>query len=765
MTDTQPVNAGRRVLLVVLVLAFCTLMFELVISRMSVFYLNGANSFLAIPLTLFGLAVGSLRVHLGKTAVDKIDIARQLIWLTISSFLSFAAAFLLFSQLFPITHIQNPVGGLLLAKTSAFVLVFLPPFYFIGKILTALYATYRRIIGKLYGFDLAGASLGCFATPLLFHWIDLPYIIFVCLLAMTAVTAISLGRRRLALSVPFVLVALAFLPALIALEGSYNFSQISKHAGRGRLVELSHRWNEFSRVSLLRIESRETGEVLDYKIIHNNAESNVNVGRYAPDSKRYVGKKSRSHVPFLLKRPVDRVLVMFAGCGRQMIELDWLGAGKKYLVGVEINPLVMELATQTPEIADFRIQEFYDLPNVEMNAAEGRAFLDSDDRTYDYIFVASSAATTKYKTGHSRKYLDTTEALAAYLDHLSPRGLLQFSCQPAYDKIESLKKVFAARNMGDPRRHIMVMGSGLDSCAHLVVSKQPFTKRDVDTIVERFEPQLKFAPGWPGNKADVKKALRSSDLLEQTEVTDDRPFLHPLDFGQFELFPGTKKLSQHRYYRSWSKIATMLMVGFVVLVLFAGLYGFRRAKMPPASMVLYLLITGFCYMLVEITYIAKLELFLGNPLYSMALLLTIFLLTNAVGSMLYGRFKDRLNMTLMPLIVAGIILVTLVVMGAIIQQRLGMPFPIKVLVTILVISPVGVALGLFYPFVVTHLTDRDLGETVPITYGISTLSSVAGSVYAMTMIINLGYTNMIYQAAIGYIALSALMVIHNRLRR
>jgi hypothetical protein len=59
-----------------------------------------------------------------------------------------------------------------------------------------------------------------------------------------------------------------------------------------------------------------------------------------------------------------------------------------------------------------------------------------------------------------------------------------------------------------------------------------------------------------------------------------------------------------------------------------------------------------------------------------------------------------------------------------------------------VVGPVGVSLGLFYPFVVTWLTDHDRSEAVPVTYGISTLSSVAGATYGMMMIINLGYANL-----------------------
>ncbi|MDP8224762.1 MAG: hypothetical protein P9L99_15490 [Candidatus Lernaella stagnicola] len=763
MSDVTGPKLSKRTMMIVFVLAFCTLMFELILSRMSVFYLNGANSFIAIPLTLFGLAVGSLRVHLSKKSVDELDIPSNLVWMTMASFFTYAISFLLFSQLFPITHVHDPSSPLLIGKTAAFVLVFLPPFYFAGKILTALYARFRHAIGRLYGMDLIGASLGCFATPVLFHFIDLPYIIFICLLAMTAVAAISLGRARLKLIIPFVALSFVMLPVLVFLEGRYDFSKIQKHAQFGAITEIAHGWNEYSRVSLLRITPRQEEQNPTYKIVHNNAESNVWVGAYGsldglPEA---IPPRARRRVPFLLGRPVDRVMVMFAGSGKQMIEFDALGGGREYLVGVEINPLVMELATQTKEIAHYRMQDFYDLPHVEMHAAEGRAFLDNDDRIYDVIFAASDAATTKYKTGHSRKYLDTKEALESYIDHLAPGGLLMFSCQPAYHRIEALKAIFAERKLERLDRHVVISGHGLDSCTHLYFSKRPFHRSEVAKFAELYAKELNFAPGWDGNKELHTRVLKERVSPLQRLVTDDRPFIRPIDFENYQLFASKRELANHRYYGSWIKITTMLLLGVLVLGIIGALY-IKRVNMPPSGMMIYLIVTGFCYMLVEIAYMARLELFLENPLYSMALLLTIFLLTNAIGSLLYNRYQRRLPMTFVPLVAAVVVSATIFLLKALIVSRLDMPLPLKLLLAVAVVSPTGVVLGFFYPYVVTWLHRHDRADAVPVTYALSTLSSVAGATYAMTMIINWGYTNIMWQAVAGYVLLAAVMLVYKR---
>ncbi|MDP8224761.1 MAG: hypothetical protein P9L99_15485 [Candidatus Lernaella stagnicola] len=774
MAETNAARPGpqgpsaRSVVLIVFVLAACALMFELIISRMSVFYLNYANSFLAIPLTLFGLAIGSLRVHLSKKAVEEVDITRNLLWLTATSFLAFAIVFWVFSQHFTIDLRTIPAARATLFKTLAFVLIFLPPFYFIGKILTTLYSNYRAMIGRLYGFDLAGAALGCFLTPILFHFVDLPYLIFICLMAMVAVTALSLGRSRLTRAVPFAVLSLLLLPALVYLEGQYDMHQTVASQKSQEVTELAHKWNEFSRVSLLRIRGREKKDGW-FRIIHDNAESNVGVRAFRPDRERAADRRSYLNLPFLLNRRTDEIMVMFAGCGKQMVQFDDAGGGAKRIVGIEINPLVRDFALETPELERMNLREFFAKPNIRLHIEEGRSFLDNDKTSYDVIYAGSNAATFKYKTGHSRKYLDTVEAFEGYLDHLKDEALLIFDCQPSFHKIESLKEIYRRRGWKDFKKHVVVMTRRgyTDHCDVLAYSTTPFKPEDVKRIRETYtdgKQRVLYAPYRPRNNREVLEVVTRPETPSLMLVTDNRPFLRTLDFAKWSPFPGMKSLKRLKFYRSWIKITTMFAVLLGLAVILALLY-VLRAEMPPAGMVIYLLITGFCYMLVEITYIGKLELFLENPLYSMSLLLSIFLLTNAVGSMLYKRFQARLNMTWIPLVVGATVLVSLYLIHLMTAFRLGLPLPLKILMTIIIVAPTGVCLGLFYPFVVTWLHENGREKTVPITYGISTLSSVAGATYTMTMIINWGYNNMIYQAAVGYAVLTAFMFVYHRVRR
>jgi len=455
---------------------------------------------------------------------------------------------------------------------------------------------------------------------------------------------------------------------------------------------------------------------------------------------------------------------MFAGCGSQMIAFNALTKGKAKIVGVEINPLVTKFAKESPELKRYKLAKFYNRSNIEMNITEGRSFLDNDPRTYDVIYLGSSAATFKYKTGHSRKYLDTTQAMAAYFDHLRPDGLLVSRCSPAINKINSFKKIFKDQGIDNFNHHIMVAGASLNKCTHFILSKKPFTKKEQKKLEKFYKEKFKiqYLYGFEENRPDAITLVEEPLSENSFMVTDDRPFMWVLDFKRYRWFPSLKRLSGIKYYRSWTKITalavTAILLGAIILFLYI-----KKTDMPPPKLMVYLVVTGFCYMIVEITFIGRLELFLENPLYSMALLLSVFLLSNAAGSILYNKYDKKLNMVFIPAVAGAITLLSMFAINAVVENRLGLPLPLKIIITIIITAPAGICLGLFYPYVVSWLNKKGRAKAIPITYGISTLSSVAGATYAMTLTVNLGYSNMFHQAAMGYALLTLFLVIYNQI--
>ena len=164
---------------------------------------------------------------------------------------------------------------------------------------------------------------------------------------------------------------------------------------------------------------------------------------------------------------------------------------------------------------------------------------------------------------------------------------------------------------------------------------------------------------------------------------------------------------------------------------------------------------------------ARLELFLQDPLISMATVLTVFLLASGLGSMLFERLRTRIRMGVLPFAVAAVVLLTLFALNGVTRHLLGLPMPVRLGIAVALIVPASTGLGMFYPYAVAALVHNGKENVVPITYGISTLASVIGATYAMTMMIAFGYNRLLWEAALGYVLLGAFILatgFHRRFR-
>ena len=153
------------------------LMVELLHTRMLSFFLGSISNFLAIPVSLFGLALGSLLVHRARNG-DRPD-ARPLIAILQALVLpvlavAFVGFFAVANAFFPVIHVslESPYADA--ARLLVYAGIFLPPYAIFGALLALYFEEGAQSIGRLYFFDLAGAASGCLLAPLVLTWAGLP---------------------------------------------------------------------------------------------------------------------------------------------------------------------------------------------------------------------------------------------------------------------------------------------------------------------------------------------------------------------------------------------------------------------------------------------------------------------------------------------------------------------------------------------------------------------------------------------------------------
>jgi uncharacterized membrane protein YhaH (DUF805 family) len=550
---------------------------------------------------------------------------------------------------------------------------------------------------------------------------------------------------------------------------------------RKDMEEVRVRWNDLARTSLVRADTPypEAGDPA-WGIVQDDGLSNVKVARWDPATKPADILPGSLHhtLPFLMGHPPKRILVLFAGVGRDMVELDCMAQGRADITGVELNPAVVDLY-RDPLLVGMNLRAFHARPNMHLVVREGRDFLNNDRGRYDLVFVSTNGSINAGRTGHTRKYLDTYEAMASYLDHLAPgpNSMMVFVNQPVIHKAESLRLLFAERGLGDFGKAIYAFGApdtrGQDS---MVVKPGGLTQDEITAIDRKVASwpharRVLYSPSGAGLPSFVDAVLgRTRGRL----VTDDRPFVHEVSWRDFELLPAKARFGDQLYASSWIKVFTILLFGAISVAVMAFLtlglgLGLRRGRerRVPWPWVLYFFVTGVSYMCVEIGLIAKTELFLGSPLYAVAVILALFLASNGLGAYL----QDRLRVFRGPatLVLPGIVATIAAIAWGVVATHLcnarllSLPLPLKIFCAALSVVPAGTLLGMFYPFGVERVVEAGHRAAVPATYAMATLSSVWGSSWAMTAITNLGFSAVILMGAAGYALTGALVLVARRL--
>lgn len=753
------VNGISNPEITVLLVALSLLATEILLSKMYMFFLGNISSYVAIPITMLGLSLGALCRHCIPATASAASTKKLTTILAFLTPAAFGLFYFTFNTFFDLTHFrfQNPIRDA--AKVVTLSSIFLPIFAIGGMILSNIFNSFPKKVGKLYGLDLAGSALACVFVPISLHHLSLVPTIFL-ILFLVLMSWVFFGSKKT--SIRRLLIAITTLVCIGTLhfqfkiyEESFDANKFSGPWESQSAKQLTSRWSEVSRIALVQF-GNET-----YKLLHDDGVSNVSViSANKTDSSNPLYK-----VALMSDQAPKSILVMFAGAGRDMINLDQLSAASAHITGVEINHLIYKTVT-TPPFNKWGLKKFFTKDNINLIVTEGRSFLDSTDKKFDLIFVASNGAAVSSRIGHNRKYLDTYEAQKAYLSKLTPNGALVFHYQPfPHHKFKLFQKAFASLGNSGLADKIAIVGLGpkysvIDS--H-IIKPSGFTASEIERLASIPNTHLHYAPGL-GTDPSIIESIKTIDYDNYDLPTDDRPYERKIDFGSLDIIPDQSRIDELwvglSYASDWLKVFTLVFFivisGIISTVFFAVRPG---GKSLSPSMFSYFIITGVCYMFLQITCIAKLELVVGMPLYSVACILGSFLLANGAGSYTIGKLA-HFN----PLKIAGICASLLIFVIPItylaidqLSQSLEIPLVLRITLGAAFTLPMAFIMGTFYPIGVTIVNRRFSSELIPMTFGLTTISSVVGSAMALILIVNLGFWNVAWLAVTGYLLLLLLV--------
>ena len=777
-----------------------TLMYEVVLTRMLSVLCWYYLAFVSISMAMFGMTAGALLVQLRPGWFKPSDISNRLAQATFALALSMPITLLLMLAIpLDISFALETVFSFVLV--SAVVAV---PFFFSGIVVCLSLTRTALPIGRVYSADLCGAAAGCLGSILLLTLIDAPSGVFVisALLFLGAAcyaTYAGDGPRRRK--------SYVFAGAMLIIAG-LNASTLhgiqpiwSKGAIDRRMQLAAEVWNPISKVRAWRPATQPplmwgpsplTPKVSIEAIgldIDNDA--GTPMMHFQGDLKPFGFLRYDVTSIGAQLRAGGSAAIIGVGGGRDV--LNCALNGFRRIVGIEVNSAIVNLDTR--RFGGF--SGFNRIPNFELHNDEGRSFLTRSNEKFDLIqasLVDTWAATSAGALSLSENSLYTVDAWQIFFDHLNPGGLITFSrwsidfaTSQTYRLFSLAWAALLKEGVKDPSRHIALVDSG--GVATILVSNQPLSEQDIQkirTIADQMQFKLWFLPGEATAIPELRtiSSARTLGDLARLRETSDIDYSPVFDSSPY-FFNAVRVRKLPRVLtaagaQSGSLRATIFVFAFMlaamILVALTIVLPLKRwsqqrgtnALSPPregpgttvwVEGIAYFVSIGLGFMLVEMGMMQQLSVFLGHPIYSLAVVLAGLILSTGVGSLVSDRLRLTSDVTRRaPAVAVTLILVLYsATVVPVIHHFVAGTLWERALLSELLVAPCGFLMGFCFPVGLRWMTLLKQEANLPWMWALNGAAATLGSFVAIIISMETSITACVLTGAACYL-LAALVL-------
>jgi hypothetical protein len=775
-----------RLAVSVAAIAGSLMLFQIALTRVFSFSIWHHFAFMVISIALLGLAVSGVILR-RRPALAQPPVARASGYAVLFALAMPASVALVAALPFDPTRLgTDRLHALYLFAYYALLAV---PFTFAGLALLSLLMGFAGRAERLYGSDLLGAGLGCVVAVPALQYLGAEGAILAAgaeaaaagwLLAtlaptrarpLASATALALGLCAVAGLGPRVIpIAPGPSKGLRAALDRTRFPE-------ARLVRTE--WNAISRVDAVEGTGGVTWTVNPKAglvppvgaILVIDGDAATPIIRFDGDLRRLGFLDYMLSAAGLAAFKPEETLVIGAGGGVDVLAALYHGA--RHVDAVEINPAIVSLMSNDYSAEAGRL---FSRPGVDLILGEGRSFVRNGGARYGAIqisLVDTWAASAAGAYSLAEAYLYTVEAFQDYLSSLRPGGFVtitRWNWTPPRETLRLCTVAAAAlrrRGAERPREHVVVLGQG--NLGNVILKASPFTPDEIGSLeraagARGFE--VLYAPGraLPENpfrsffEAEDPAAFLASYPYDVTPTTDDSPFF--FQFGRWkDASPFGAEWRAHPIELSGRLIlatvfaqAAVFAVGLLVLPM-ASRRVATAAGIPAGRTLLYFLAIGFAFMFVEIALMQRLTLLLGHPVYAIALVLAVLLVSAGAGS-LSARILAGPPRRPWPVFL-GIVAVALLIalqLPALLDKTLGLGLGPRLLIGAAVIAPLGFLLGIPFPAALLRLAARDDPALIGWAWAANGCASVLGPILAVLLALDFGFSFVIAAAAFAYAA-------------
>jgi hypothetical protein len=502
-------------------------------------------------------------------------------------------------------------------------------------------------------------------------------------------------------------------------------------------------------------------------------------------------------------KPAADILCIGAGGGMDLLTAKRFGASK--ITGVELNPGVAKAARDIYPEFQGHLYDPEKNPEVTLHVAEGRHYLERDEHLYDIVQLSGVDTASTTQAGAfslSENNLYTAEAFDTYLARTKPDGIVTLTRWFLPDTNgfprntlrlfvlawEALERA----GVSDPGAHLYLVESQAFSV--VLFGKTAFTGEQIamldrTTLEKNFKPlyhptlepgamltvdgvdrqlpyeyynpytatvvENQFVSFAKSAQANTKDDFFSAYPYDVTSPEDNRPFFFETSrfrdlFKREAFFNALGGITAHGILMILMALLSVVALFFVIVPLLSLRAREReegKAPEPLGAVLFYFGSLGLGFILVEVVLSQKFILYLGNPLYSLAVVLFSVLIFSGIGSALSNKVGDaRRALT----VVIGIAIVYPFLLDPIFNATLGLETAGRIGVAVALLAPLGLVLGMPFPLGVRALSNAS-SSMVAWAWGINGYTSVLGSVLCVVLSIAVGFNMVVWFGACVYL--------------
>ena len=472
---------------------------------------------------------------------------------------------------------------------------------------------------------------------------------------------------------------------------------------------------------------------------------------------------------------IKNAMIINAGTGENVLLA--LSHQVARITANETNPEIFKMLSQSFE-GFYQVQPYQTLP---------RTLLTPDTNKYDLIelpIIGSFFGNSGLNAVEPRYEL-TLEALQEMWNKLSREGMISLSCwmdypvRNAYRLLSTIGLLLDKNNINHPPQHVVAIRSW---CAvTFLVKKTPFKRNEINKVHLFCENRMFDPLVLPGNQeidrdkynmlqdtaffthVDQLLSPNKKTLIQQYPyrihpTTDNRPFF--FQFVRFKQIPQLLTSIREKNFPFLDIGYVLIILTFIQIVFIAAIFILLPLSFSPWKsknkkwVFIYFSGLGLAYMFLEMVFIQQFTFYFGEPTYAASATLSILLFTSGLGSYYSGKFQNSNKIRrALPLIIAAILVLYAFILSPIFSATIGIAFPFKIMIAIVLLGMLGFFLGMPFPLGINYLSEKNTND-IPWAWALNGYFSVISTVLATIISVEAGYLLLLLIAAFTYILVS-----------